>query len=397
MSANNEVAKLFASFEDCKFNHDGVEAWRARDLMVLLRYAAWQDFRNAVKRAWESCATVGLDPALNFLVGDGSAAWSPEQVFRGAPKNPQGGRPSEDVILTRRAAYLVAMNGDPRKPVVAFAQHYFAAKTRTLEVIEQRLTEAARLEAREKLTKTESKFQGVLYEHEVDGPGISRIRSQGDEVLFGGNDTEDMKEKWGCPKKRPLADFAPEVAIVAKQLATAMTTHNVKARNLKGEEPIGDEHVANNESVRAGLQARGIILETLEGGEDLKKVKRRHESEAKALTKDEKPKKPKKSETKKKAKKTVSVQSMVEWFRSNHERAVESSPHDNESDTGYAYPLADVRDVLEGEFHDASEAAIEAAERELDDDGPWIDSAFSDALEEDRRVEAAERHAERRD
>lgn len=182
------------------------------------------------------------------------------------------------------------MNGDPRKPAIGFAQHYFAAKTRTLEVIEQRLAEAARLDAREKLTKTESKFQGVLYEHEVDGPGISRIRSQGDEVLFGGNNTADMKKKWGCPNSRPLADFAPEVAIVAKQLATAMTTHNVKARRLMGENAITDEHVANNTTVRSGLEERDIILEDLDREEDLKKVQRRHESEAKALTKDEQPK-----------------------------------------------------------------------------------------------------------
>lgn len=298
--SSNEVAKLFASFEDCKFNHDGVEAWRARDLMVLFTYSEWnKGFREVLRRAWDACAAAGVKPDSNFLTGDGGGSWSPDgKVFGGNSKNPQGGRPSEDVILTRRAAYLVAMNGDPRKPAVAFAQHYFAVKTRTLEVIEQRLTEAARLEAREKLTKTESKFQGVLFQHDVDGPGVARIRSQGDEVLFGGNDTEEMKEKWGCPNKRPLADFAPEVAIVAKQLATAMTTHNVKARSLKGEEPIGDEHVANNETVRAGLEARGIILETLEGGEDLMKVKRRHESEAKALTKDEKPKK---KPTKKKA------------------------------------------------------------------------------------------------
>ena len=290
MTTNNEIAKLFASFEECKFKHDGTEAWRARDMMRLLGYAAWQDFRNAIKRAWESCGASGIDAALNFRVVDGSAAWTPKQVVRDAPNNPKGGAPSEDVILTRRAAYLVAMNGDPRKPAVAFAQHYFAAKTRTLEVIEQRLAETARLDAREKLTKTESKFQGVLYEYDVDGAGISRIRSQGDEVLFGGNNTADMKEKWGCPKSRPLADFAPEVAIVAKQLATAMTTHNVKARKLRGEGAVAHEHVANNTTVRAGLEERDIILENLDGEEDLKKVQRRHKSEAKAITKEEKPK-----------------------------------------------------------------------------------------------------------
>lgn len=72
MSAKSEVAKLFATFEDCKFNHDGVEAWRARDMMVLLGYATWQKFRDALKRAWQSCSVAGVDPSTNFLVLDGS-------------------------------------------------------------------------------------------------------------------------------------------------------------------------------------------------------------------------------------------------------------------------------------------------------------------------------------
>lgn len=384
MGAKTEVATLFASFEDCKFNLDGSEAWRARDIMGLLGYATWQKFRVAINRAWDSCESVGIAAENNFLVTDGSGPWNPDEVFTAAGKNPQGGRPSEDVILTRRASYLVAMNGDPRKPAVAFAQHYFAAKTRTLEVIEKRLSEAARLEAREKLTKTESKFQGVLFEHDVDGPGISRIRSQGDEVLFGGNDTADMKKKWGCPTKRPLADFAPEVAMVAKQLATAMTTHNVKSQKIKGEDAITEEHVANNESVRSGLGERGIILEDIDGEEDIKKVKRRHESEAKALTK---PVKPTKVEAVKATRKPT-TKMMIEWFRSNHELAVESSPYDS-GEGGYQFPLADVRDVLEGEFPNASEKMLDAATNELDTEGPWVDGNFSDAIEADRAGDRA--------
>lgn len=293
MTTNTEVARLFASFDDCKFDHNGAEAWAARSLMAPLGYDRWENFREAVKRAWESCEAAGIESAANFLVGDGSMPWTPDKVFRDATKNPQGGRPSENVILTRRAAYLIAMNGDPRKPEIAFAQHYFAASTRTLEVIQQRLVETARLQTREKLTETESRFQGVVFEHDVDGPGIARIRSKGDKALFGGNTTQDMKDKWGVPKGRPLADFAPEVVNIAKQLGAAITTHNVKANNLRGENQIAEEHVENNRMVRSGVQSRGITLEELEGEEDIKKIERRHASEAKKLTAPPKEKKAK--------------------------------------------------------------------------------------------------------
>jgi DNA-damage-inducible protein D len=284
-SQGTEVAQLFRSFEDCRFEFEGTEAWRARELMPLLGYEKWERFRGAIQRAWESCAAAGIDTSANFLVGDGMPPWSPPEVWPGAGKNPQGGRPSEDVILTRRAAYLVAMNGDPRKAEIAFAQHYFAVATRTLELIEQRLAETARLQAREKLSETEKKFQGVLYEHDVDGPGIARIRSKGDVVLFGGNDNEAMKAKWNVPAKRALADFAPEVVVVGKQFATAITTHKVKTNKLKGETAITSEHLANNRTVRKTLGERGIVPEELAPEEDIKKVERRHSAEARKLEK----------------------------------------------------------------------------------------------------------------
>lgn len=288
-SQSNEIARLFSSFEDCCFQCDGTEAWRARDLMSLLGYANWQNFREAIRRAWQSCESAGIEPTSNFLVGDGTASWTPDEVITSINKNPQGGRPAEDVILTRRAAFLVVMNGDPSKPEIAFGQQYFAVSTRTLELVQQRLAEAARLKAREKLTDTENKFQGVLYEHEVDGPGIARIRSKGDKVLFGGKDTQTMKEIWGVPANRPLADFAPEVVVIAKQLAAAITTHNVKSNDLYGEDAITVEHVENNATVYRGLRSRGIEPQRLKPVEDIKRVQRRHKAEAKKIAKAEKP------------------------------------------------------------------------------------------------------------
>ncbi|HAT1242512.1 TPA: hypothetical protein I8V59_000705 [Corynebacterium striatum] len=95
----------------------GTEFWSARDLMPLMGYPRWNEFKVPLERAMKSAEVQGNDVAT---------------LFRGSAEKTSG-RPREDFHLTRFAAYLVAMNGDPNKPEVAAAQAYFAIKTREAE------------------------------------------------------------------------------------------------------------------------------------------------------------------------------------------------------------------------------------------------------------------------
>src|SRR4029077_14162939 len=181
---SQKIARLRSIFENKAIDLEGIEVWLARDLQRVLGYSEWRNFQNVIAKAKEACERVGASVDdrfvdVNKVIETGNGAR--EEI--------------RDIALTRYACYLIAQNGDPAKSPVAFAQTYFALQTRKQEIIEQRLLDVARVSAREKLSKSEKKLSGIIYERGIDDKGFAIIRSKGDQALFGGFSTNDMKHK----------------------------------------------------------------------------------------------------------------------------------------------------------------------------------------------------------
>ena len=255
------IISLQKSFEECAYLVDGVEFWYARELQALLGYTEWRKFLGVIEKAKEACTNSGYAIPHHFV-----------EAARMVPLGSGAEREVDDFMLTRYACYLIAQNGDPRKEQIAFAQSYFAIQTRKQELIEKRIALIERLNARQKLAASETELSKLIYERGVDEDGFARIRSKGDQVLFGGNTTTQMKNRLGVPQKKPLADFLPTITITAKNLATEITNFNVKKDSLRGESGITREHMRNNADVRGLLTKRGIKPEELSAEEDIKKL-----------------------------------------------------------------------------------------------------------------------------
>lgn len=267
----NSLTNSFESFSNK--TEDNTEFWFARDLQQLLGYTKWDNFKNVIFKAKTACE-VSEQNILDHFADVGKTIKMPKT----------GTKEIDDIMLTRYACYLIAQNGDSRKEAIAFAQTYFAIQTRKAELIEQRILEQERVQSRKKLSQTEKELSKVIFEQTGKNDNFALIRSKGDKALFN-HSTQEMKDKWGVSKSKPLADFMPTILLKAKDFATEITIYNAKEKQMDCENKISDEHITNNKAVRDTLLSRDIIPENVKPQEDIQKVERKLNSETKKILK----------------------------------------------------------------------------------------------------------------
>ena len=179
------ISLLTERFDVITHQKNDIEYWLARELQVQLGYTKWENFEAVIFRAIESVKTAGVEVVDHFL-----------EVRKMVQLGSGSKRAVKDYMLTRYACYLIAQNGDPKKEEIAFAQSYFAIQTRKQELIEERIAYIERTEARNRLKESEKRLSQNIYERDVDDRGFGRIRSKGDQALFGGVTTQKMKERY---------------------------------------------------------------------------------------------------------------------------------------------------------------------------------------------------------
>ncbi len=267
------IIQIQNSLDSIKRVDKEFEYWSARELMVVLGYAKWQKFVEVVEKAKEACRMSGQATEDHFT-GVGKI------VLTGSG----GQRQIEDILLTRYACYLVAQNGDPRKPQIALSQTYFASQTRKQELLEEREYENKRLEARGELRETENRIESTIYQRGVRLPvEFATFKNRHIEALYGGLTASDLRKKRNIPPNRPLADFDTHVELKAKDLSLAMTDHNIKDKNLRGLTQVSNEVVKNSRATRETLLSRGIRPENLKPEEDLKKIEGKRKKEVRRI------------------------------------------------------------------------------------------------------------------
>lgn len=248
----NELIKYSEqTFESIKHvNEYGEEYWLARELQPVLEYAQWRRFSDAIERAKLACKNSGFAVEDHFadvgkMVDIGSGAE----------------REIDDVMLSRYACYLIVMNGDPRKEVIAIGQSYFAVKTRQQELIdnyEQMTEDQKRLAIRnEMIAHNKSLAEAAQMAGIADQREYAIFQNKGYQGLYGGLGAKEIHARKGLKKSQKILDHMGSTELAANLFCATQTDEKLRRENIQGKQAAYDTHYQVGKKVRQTIKELG--------------------------------------------------------------------------------------------------------------------------------------------
>src|SRR5580704_12905149 len=208
-----------AGFESlCQIN--GSASWYARDLMRMLGYESFDSFEGTcINKAIGACTTLRISVLENF-----------EQFQREID-----GRLVRDYKLSRFACYLVAMNGDVKKPAVAAAQGYFASMAEVVRKYIEKAENVERVMIRDEVSDRERSLSGVAYAAGVEQYGL--FQNSGYRGMYN-MDISNLKRFKGVRSDRTTLDFMGKEELAANLFRITQTEAKIRNERVRGQRPL---------------------------------------------------------------------------------------------------------------------------------------------------------------
>lgn len=262
MSEDQSQAQHVFQFDDDSTSFEvmarenGTRTWSARELQRLLGYKSWDSFKKVIDRAMTASLSANIPTAENFTL----------------EKDVTGGTSASDFRLTKFGCYMVAMNGDAKKPEVGLAQAYFAAIAEQFQNYIESAEDVERVVIRRQVSDREKDLSKTAQSHGVTD--FALFRNAGYRGLYNMN-LNDLKKHKNLPKKgsRTLLDFMGKRELAANLFRITETEAKIENEDIRGQKPLESAAHAVGREVRDMMTKQGgPAPEDLELTSDIRKV-----------------------------------------------------------------------------------------------------------------------------
>lgn len=249
---SSEIARYSEeTFEGIKHVDEyGYEFWYARELQSVLEYTEWRNFQKLIEKAQTACENSDMAVDECFV-----------EVNKTSPMPNGGVKLIDDYILSRYACYLIVMNGDPRKEVIAVGQTYFAVKTRQQELIDHydELSEDQKRLAirKEMIAHNKSLAEAAQMAGVEAGRDFAIFQNKGYQGLYGGLGVKEIHARKGLKENEQILDHMGSTELAANLFRATQTDEKLRRENTRGKEKANQTHYEVGRKVRQTIAELG--------------------------------------------------------------------------------------------------------------------------------------------